>query len=174
MYSTGREAHNTSKLPNQGITHSTKTATKGAIFDEVEVMPKGGDKYDWCSSEDQHRIGDGMPSWAGDEAFNNIYPFQQCILDWVRRDLGDREEDKLVVKAWITLHSRSGNVFNSTDDATEDFYNFIEYLAIEGISDLCYRVADFLALEEALGEPPGELGQVKGQELENNEGTDDI
>ena len=72
------------------------------------------------------------------------------------------------------LHSRSGNVFNSTDDATEDFYNFIEYLAIEGISDLCYRVADFLALEEALWEPPGELGQVKGQKLENNEGNDDI
>ena len=43
------------------------------------------------------------------------------------------------------------NIFNSTDNAIEDYYNFIEYLAIEGISDLYYRVADLIAFEEDIG-----------------------
>ena len=88
--------------------------------------------------------------------------------------MGGREDDELTAKGWLTLHPRSGITFSSIDDIIEDFYNFIEYLAIEGISDLCYRVADFIAMEEELGEYPNERGQIEGQDLHRNEGRDEI
>ena len=86
------------------------------------------------------------------DTLKNIHPYQRVVLDWVQREMGGREDDELTAKGWLTLHPRSGITFSSIDDIIEDFYNFIEYLAIEGISDLCYRIADFIAMEEELGE----------------------
>ena len=85
------------------------------------------------------------PADYGDDDFK--LPFQQEFPDWIHRELGGiwKEEDWLIVREWALLNSSWQSNFITLGNVIDDFFQFIQYLSMESISDLYNRVEELVS-----------------------------
>ena len=101
------------------------------------------------------------PADYGDDDFK--LPFQQEFPDWIHRELGGiwKEEDWLIVGEWALSNSSWQSNFITLGDVIDDFFQFIQYLSMENISDLYNRVEELVS---PTGTPRRQLAVVSYDE----------